>query len=361
MRRASRRGFTLIELLVVIAIIGVLIALLLPAVQAAREAARRSQCTNNLKQIGLALHNYHSATGSFPLGSSRAPQPGGPPPLSGDWAWWGDWSAHSMLLPYLEQQPLFNSANFMVTAMGWNPNGLMNSTVVNTRLAGFLCPSDGQAGRNYTNSYYASAGTTTHRHHHVDFTGVFARNVSYGLNDITDGSSNTVAFSEGLIAVPTSLRSRAHSAVGVSAVNVWNDVPGNLDIRTLLNAGEAPPGARLSNYLRACDTAVRSGPAGDVKENKGERWAWGETGMTMFHTIVPPNSTQYKFGACRNDCNGCSPDAAVFTNAQSNHSGGVNVLMADGSVRFVKDSIGWGVWWAIGTKAGGETISADSY
>jgi prepilin-type N-terminal cleavage/methylation domain-containing protein/prepilin-type processing-associated H-X9-DG protein len=355
-RQRERSGFTLIELLVVIAIIGVLIALLLPAVQAAREAARRSQCVNNLKQIGLAMHNYHSTYEVFPMGSSRAPTPAGPP----NWAWWGDWSAHSMLLPYLEQQPLFAAANFSVTALGHDPNGLMNATVVNTRIASFLCPSDGYAGRNYTNNYYASAGLTTHRHHHVEFSGVFARNVCYGIASITDGTANTVAFSEGIIAKPNAQRTRGHAVVDVSATNV-DEVRFQDNVTNLLAAGEPPPGAKLSNYLGACVTALRTGAANNVKGNKGERWAWGETGMTMFHTIVPPNSKQFPFSSARNDCGGCSPDASVFTNAQSNHPGGVNVLMSDGSVKFIKDTISWGTWWALGTRDGNEPISSDAY
>ncbi|MDG3007478.1 DUF1559 family PulG-like putative transporter [Paludisphaera mucosa] len=355
--RNLRRGFTLIELLVVIAIIAVLIALLLPAVQSAREAARRSQCINNLKQIGLAMHSYHGATNSFPMGSSRAPIATNPR----ENAWWGDWSAHAMLLPYLEQQPLYNASNFMVTAMGHSPAGEMNSTVVDTRLAGFLCPSDGNAGRSYTNSYYASAGTTTHRYHDVDFTGVFGRNYCYGVRDITDGSSNTIAFSEGLIASNTGGRTRAHSVVDVAAVN-GDQIRLQSDVYSLVPMGGAPPGPVVSSALQSCVTSLRDpGNANNVKNNKGERWAWGETGMTMFHTIVPPNSTQYAFASCRNDCAGCSPDASVFTNAQSNHSGGVNILMADGSVRFAKDSISWGTWWALGTRANGEVIGADSY
>ncbi len=157
-RCGSRTGFTLIELLVVIAIIAVLIALLLPAVQAAREAARRSQCVNNLKQIGLALHNYHSTNDVFPMGSSMNPLNG-----PGDYnLTWSQWSAHSLMLPYLEQAPLYNSANF---SWGIDPNwGLcwaFNSTVCNTKVSGFLCPSDGNAGKTQLNSYFASFGTTT--------------------------------------------------------------------------------------------------------------------------------------------------------------------------------------------------------
>jgi prepilin-type processing-associated H-X9-DG protein len=267
-----------------------------------------------------------------------------------------------MLLPYLEQQPLFSAANFSVTAMGHEPAGAMNSTVVNTRLAGFLCPSDGNAGRNYTNSYYASAGTTTDRHHDVDFTGVFGRNFCYGLRDITDGSSNTIAFSEGLIANSTGGRTRAHSVVDVQGITAGDSIRRQADVFSLVPMGGAPPGPVVTEALQLCMTRLRDpGNAANVKNNKGERWAWGETGMTMFHTIVPPNSTQYPFASCRNDCAGCSPDASVFTNAQSNHSGGVNILMADGSVRFAKDSIAWGTWWSLGTRANGEVLTADSY
>src|SRR5215216_5059201 len=119
-----RRGFTLIELLVVIAIIAVLIALLLPAVQAAREAARRAQCVNNLKQIGLALHNYHQTANSFPMGMSLAYDPN-----NGVYQDWTDWSAHALLLPYLEQTPLYNAANFSWACCFDSPQAdLINST-----------------------------------------------------------------------------------------------------------------------------------------------------------------------------------------------------------------------------------------
>ena len=132
MPRSSRRGFTLIELLVVIAIIAVLIALLLPAVQAAREAARRAQCVNNLKQIGLALHNYHSSINALPWDHG----PGG----------WNEWSGMTMLLPYMEQQPLYNTINFNYIigngAATATNGGFLNTTAIQTKLNGLVCPSD---------------------------------------------------------------------------------------------------------------------------------------------------------------------------------------------------------------------------
>src|SRR3954453_11660663 len=146
MRTKPRPGFTLIELLVVIAIIGVLIALLLPAVQAAREAARRSQCTNNLKQLGLGLHNYHQGVGSFPMGSSRA-----------NGATWNNWSAQGLMLPYMEQQAIYNAINF-----NWEVTQSVNTTAAYTTISSFLCPSDGNAGNitGLLNSYTGSCGTS---------------------------------------------------------------------------------------------------------------------------------------------------------------------------------------------------------
>ena len=165
MMRSSRpvgsgsRGFTLIELLVVIAIIAVLIALLLPAVQAAREAARRAQCVNNLKQFGLAMHNYHSVNDVFPMGASLCiyPYTGGAPLCTT----WNNWSAHAMMLNFLEQAPLYNAINFNMEGRGSDLASAANSSAYNAKISTFLCPSDPNGGRVNDNCYYGSVGPTT--------------------------------------------------------------------------------------------------------------------------------------------------------------------------------------------------------
>ena len=203
MGNSPRRGFTLIELLVVIAIIAVLIALLLPAVQSAREAARRAQCVNNLKQIGLALHNYIGSQGKLPPGIVTTTSN-----LPNEYSTWVAWSPQSMLLPYLEQQPLYNAANFSWACCWYGDQAhATNSTVIFTRIAGFLCPSDGSAGRDNINNYHASLGTGITRYNAPDGStnGIFpvynnsGLSNCYGMSDVTDGTSNTIAFGEGLV------------------------------------------------------------------------------------------------------------------------------------------------------------------
>jgi len=342
MKGSSRRGFTLIELLVVIAIIAVLIALLLPAVQAAREAARRSQCINNLKQIGLALHNYHSTMDRFPLGCS---QQNYDVTAIDDWS---NWSAQALLLPYLEQNAVYSAINFNWCAVR-GPGNVYNTTAYNTKLNSFLCPSDGNAGNNNINNYLASQGTTTQGLPR-DPTGMFANLKCYGLRDITDGSANTIMFSEILVSDPqNNANKRTNGVVGVADVG-GSQQDANNNIPNVLK------------QLASCTSEYRSkSGTGDFKNIVGERWGWGTNSKAIFNTIVPPNSKQNPWGSCRIGCAGCGTDASNFVNAQSNHSGGVNALFGDGSVKFVKDSVAMNIWWALGTRAGGETISADAY
>ena len=349
MKIPSRRGFTLIELLVVIAIIAVLIALLLPAVQAAREAARRSQCVNNLKQLGLGLHNYHQAVGSFPMGVSKNQ-------LNTDQAW-GHWSAQALLLPYMEQQPLYNAANFNFRVDGGVPNGYtFNATVTQTLISTFLCPSDSEAGRRSgnINNYLLSCGTTSIRGQITNgqyvptrTSGMFGWQFTYDIAAIVDGTSNTIAASEGIVGPNPSKATPGATKMGIGGLTTYYDVT------STLTAGQTAPGTVIPTLLQNCVKGTNN------NTTRGNQWANGNLNYTMFNTIVPPNSKQYSFGGCKSDLGGS--DYSEYVNANSFHPGGCNVLMGDGSVKFIKESVSWTTWWALGTRNGGEVISADSY
>jgi len=358
MSAPKRRAFTLIELLVVIAIIAVLIALLLPAVQAAREAARRSQCTNNLKQMGIGMHNYHSTHGVFPLGGSE------------NWsgygytAGWGTWSAQALLLGYMEGQPLYNSANFNWVCC-WTQGWDINSTVTLASVNVFLCPSDGLApiptnndiwtGEN--NNYLASMGTSTN--YGSDSSGIFAQSKRcYGVQAISDGSSNTIAFGESLIGNTTGngnqpqVKWRTGPVVqGKAAANGLLDVTGS-DTLVLQDLAKCEAG-----WL----TQTKNGP-GSVNQ-KGFRWSENLGGSSLFNAIVPPSSSDYRATWCKFTSQASSSNASdgQYQNANSLHPGGANFLFGDGSVKFVKSSIARRTYWALGTKAGGEVISSDAY
>jgi prepilin-type N-terminal cleavage/methylation domain-containing protein/prepilin-type processing-associated H-X9-DG protein len=355
MRPPIRRGFTLIELLVVIAIIAVLIALLLPAVQAAREAARRAQCVNNLKQIGLALHNYHQSVGTFPLANATNTLDESMLPTG-----WGNFSAQAMMLPHMEQQSIYNACNFNWECWYFNSVGpyrpdLYNTTAYNTKIASFLCPSDGLAGQSSINSYFWCLGTTTDIAGN-DSTGLFARNNAYSTAACSDGTSNTIAFSEAVVGANAGVvKWRSGPALG-SGYAGGAQLDATLNGTTINNM--MTDWATCQSYFQ---THMTSGDTTNIVNNKGYRWATGSPNISGFNTLVPPNSNQYSFAGCRLDCPGCGLDYGGYQNATSNHSGGVNVLLGDGSVKFIKSSIANTVWWALGTKANGEVISSDSY
>jgi prepilin-type N-terminal cleavage/methylation domain-containing protein/prepilin-type processing-associated H-X9-DG protein len=366
MKLQTRQGFTLIELLVVISIIAVLIALLLPAVQSAREAARRAQCTNNMKQIGLGMHNYHSTHGTFPVGGTYAPTG------YGYSASWGTWSAQALMLGYLEQMPLYNASNFSwanVMGPGWS----INTTVSNSVLNIFLCPSDNLSpspvppnshwgGR--LNNYYASVGTTPAYQGRAPTTGVFTQSgPAYGIQHITDGSSNTIAFAEAVVG-PDSGGYQTRQILQLFR-NGTNVSPSSTAGSTSLYDANTNVNAVLKD-MQTCQTAALTLPSGDGtqgtlnEDDKGERWASDDGGWTLINTIVPPSSIQYSFACCSFSTSyGC--DDGVFQNVNSMHPGGANVLFADGSVHFLKASISMKTYWALGTKANGEVVSSDSY
>ncbi|WP_435009300.1 DUF1559 domain-containing protein [Tundrisphaera lichenicola] len=348
-----RRAFTLIELLVVIAIIAVLIALLLPAVQAAREAARRAQCTNNLKQLGLAMHNYHSTVNSFPVGflfpQNNQTYPGVP-------TLHYRWSVLAQLTPYMEQTSVYNALNMNWpiaagpgTVLGtppWTPFP-SNLTVMVNKVAFFLCPSD--AAQPPTT--LAGGGTSGPSNYHfctgdgspfsanpgdagltVPANGAFVLGPAQSIATITDGSSATIAASEQLI---------GPAGGGASTQNGATPMPA--DVRRVAAIGSTP----LSDSGCASPKGWRL--------DKGFGWWDGDYRSSLYNHYLTPNSKLY-------DCwQSSPPHNPAIKAARSNHPGGVNALYCDGHVGFVKDTINLNTWRALGTRNLGEVISSDAY
>ena len=345
---ASRpaRAFTLIELLVVIAIIAVLIALLLPAVQAAREAARRIQCTNNLKQIGLSLHNYHSTNDAFPFGQSDG-RSSNPSDSSYANRYWGPGVLYSVL-SYAENIPLYNALNQTYNCVVGCPNGgsSQNTTVTLSVVSTFACPSDGPgvAAQPYGLNYAGSVGAQGRWNLGVDSPGgsslgVFTNRATSGIAQITDGTSNTVAFSEVLRSTGRADGSERYSLGWSPTIN------GTYQGTVPLNQSD------LNTYIQACNNLRSS--LSSYYNNGGSVWVTGRVNSGgLFMALLTPNSTNAQ----------CTENYREGTvTAASRHPGGVNTLFADGSVKFIKNTVTPNIWWALNSKAGGEVIGGDQF
>jgi prepilin-type N-terminal cleavage/methylation domain-containing protein/prepilin-type processing-associated H-X9-DG protein len=349
--KSTRRAFTLIELLVVIAIIAVLIALLLPAVQSAREAARRIQCVNNMKQLGLAIANYHDTYGGYPPGRIWAPRPGKaandfPKVLAGN----QDTTWFCMMMPFIEQTNLANSFNFTLGAEGLttsNPLDVVagmfaNSTVSATKISSFQCPSDRsntfQINQSYASAkgipalgavvmskgnYAASWGNTSWAQSYDSNLGAQYLKSAFGhdgkitVASITDGTSNTVFTGEVLQGQINDIRGAMWSIVSGGSVFMSRYTPnGQIDYLGLIVGGD---------YLN------------------------NDPGL--FCTNEPPFLP----------CIPGAGDSDAFAGSRSHHPGGVNAGFGDGSVRFVKNTIAPLTWRALNSIATGEVISADAF
>jgi prepilin-type N-terminal cleavage/methylation domain-containing protein/prepilin-type processing-associated H-X9-DG protein len=372
-RKSPVKGFTLIELLVVIAIIAVLIALLLPAVQAAREAARRAQCTNNLKQLGLAVHNYHQQYNCIPphdmfLAST----------LDLGWGWNASWVV--CLLPNIEQAPLYNAYNFSWT----DPTVAVNTTVSYMGINTLICPSDNQKVRpnppwapsNYKGNYGGPPNMRQWTGTIVEFLtcsvqgdkllgwpvgtywwGADSNLGIFGFESVTDGTANTALFSEKLM--------------GVGAQSLaYNITAGSTDGKRgyfLLAAIPAPTNgvsqtaAQAQAAVQACQGIPFNTPVSPNAWLPGFAWTWGYPWHWMIMTYNHYNTPNRFTCASNKDPDSPYGGISMMAPPTSGHPGGVNMCFTDGSVRFVKDTVAMTTFWALGTRNGGEVLSADQY
>lgn len=323
----TRLAFTLIELLVVIAIIAILIALLVPAVQRTREAAARTECQNNLKQLGLALHNYESIRRHFP-GCGVAPN---------------QYSVHTYLLPFLEQEnvgKLVDPAQPLFLFSGQSTLNPPQAAAAGTIIKTFLCPGDPQRPlcSNYNSAtfagtnYMVNGGTGNTPFYDTRFPtdGMFWNESKVRPADIRDGTSNTLFMAE-------TLRGNCLTTAG-SIPSDPRRQGGTLATVAKTIAGQQGTSPPLSNPLCASATSWLGSHA--------IAWIWGQTPQTFFNTHDRPNSPVPD----------CTSNGQGWFRASSTHPGGVNVLLGDGSVRFVRDGIPLAIWQALSTRATGEVV-----
>ena len=366
-----RAGFTLVELLVVIAIIGILVGLLLPAVQAAREAARRMQCSNSLKQLGLSLHNYESTFKRFPARKNGTSGPFVPATARNN-SNGGRLSGFIALLPYVEQTPMYNQIQ------AGDPAGTLTTTNVaggpaispggpaawggwsvwNTSPGFLSCPSDGttfnQPAATAINNYAFSVGDDqTAIRDSANVRGAFPATIGVKIAEIVDGTSNTVAFSERLRA------NFGRTTVVANQIEIGHGTAGDV-------AGMATAPALC--LTKASGRYFTAGVV--VKGRFGSLWTDGQAERVAFNTCLAPNRP-----GCTDDADGNADSTNVVVPASSRHTGGVNVALCDGSVRFISDSIdtgnttmaqpdsgpsNYGVWGSLGSKNGGDQASLDN-
>jgi prepilin-type processing-associated H-X9-DG protein len=278
------------------------------------------------------------------------------------------------MLGYLDQMPMYNAANFNLGpgCSGGMLGSAPNSTVYNAVISSYLCPSDPNAGAQRSNSYHASIGSTTYESP-VTTPGMFAVFTSYGIRDCTDGTSNTIAFAEALTgralavsgntsqgdAYPGDVVENAHNP-GTGGQGA-DDPQGFFGTNAQFLTASSNSAAVLAG-LQACATAWTTQSSASYSTMRGFSWSDGNGGWTYTNIIQTPNrDSVFPGGGCRFDCAGCGIDSSFSYAVSSNHPGGANILLADGSVRFMKDSVARLTWWALGTRNGNEVISADSY
>ncbi|MCC9654536.1 DUF1559 family PulG-like putative transporter [Rhodopirellula halodulae] len=326
---SSRFAFTLVELLVVIAIIGVLVGLLLPAVQSAREAARRMSCSNNMKQIGLALHMHHDIVNYFPSQRDQAEAP-----VPANQQSFYRWGPLGLLTPYLEQSAIYQAIDLKkplyLFSMGPPPGVTTHPDLgeeVATKVPTFLCPSDvnDRVSEDWgATNYHANNGTAQDGGIYVDCDGLFYIDSRKRFRDILDGTSHTAAFCETLIGsgLPDSTRGEANQTAESVNASVWNAASPTIEDSWCLN--DASP----------------------VIFKRGEKWADGSVNDSGYHHFRAPNSI----------VNDCYSRYAAIKSGRSRHTGGVTVLLADGSVHFVTESIDANVWRLVGSIADREVV-----